>query len=80
MGKPGPQPRSMTLLPCDSVLAHFRTSFTPMAVDRVPLLPDPQETLARLLRIHWIDPFADGSKPSNVCNLAGDTADRLSRD
>ena len=37
--KAGPQPRSMTLLPGGSVLAHFRTSFTPIAVDGVLLLP-----------------------------------------
>jgi hypothetical protein len=29
MGKPGPQPRSITLLTRGSVFAHFRTSFTP---------------------------------------------------
>ena len=38
MGKPGPQPRSITLLPRGNVLAHFRTSFTPIPVDRI-LLP-----------------------------------------
>ena len=37
--KPGPQPRSATLLPRGSVFAHFRTSFTPIAMDRVLLLP-----------------------------------------
>src|ERR1700734_1384845 len=39
MGKPGPQPKSITLLPGGSVFAHFRTSFTPIAVERVLLLP-----------------------------------------
>src|ERR1700691_2197880 len=38
MGKPGPQPKSMTLPPRGSVLAQFRTSFTPIPVDRI-LLP-----------------------------------------
>jgi hypothetical protein len=39
MGKPGPQPRSITLLPRGSVFAHFRTSFTPIAIDRLLLFP-----------------------------------------
>jgi hypothetical protein len=39
MGKPGPQPRSITLLPCDSAFAHRRTSGTPMASAWVLRLP-----------------------------------------
>lgn len=34
MGKPGPQPRSITEAPHGSVRAHCRTSFTPMPVKR----------------------------------------------
>jgi hypothetical protein len=39
MGTPGPQPRSITLLRCGSVFAHLRTAFTPIAFERVRLLP-----------------------------------------
>src|SRR5215469_18207366 len=65
MGKPGPQPRSMTLLPGGSVLAHFRTSFTPIPIDRVLLLPrrerNSRETasypLDRSIRVEYTECF-----------------------
>src|SRR5436305_8681599 len=70
MGKPGPQPRSITQLACGSVFAHFLTSFTPIAIARVLLLPrrarnSPETASYPLDRsIRW----SIGPVPSGVVN------------
>jgi hypothetical protein len=68
MGKPGPQPRSMTLLRAVVLSPTFALSARRFQTD---YFRDPQEILPRLLRIRWIDPPLDGSKPSN-CSLRSD--------
>src|SRR5438309_2847841 len=67
MGKPGPQPKSITVAPLGSIRAHSRTAFTPMPFDRALHCLALTETRQQHVRIHWIDQSLDNTfSPAQV--------------